>query len=305
MVYWSSLFVLYGIFIQLLHYRKLPVGVMRLWFSLNIVLQVILSWVACHIITFLSKTLNLYGLSTSESLSRSACSIIFKYVMPFYNSHIHVEYMSGSLHWGDIRNQHCMCLTHASFFDAVLFLLSAPTNYISHSKTFNKATLWSLPLFGYVIKACGHFPVYFVDESNSSFKVDKQKQVEVGARVEKFLGEGGYLVFFPEGALNRTPEVLKELRLGSFNTIITHKLPLYYAVSYGNHEVWPANLKGAPGYPADIYVYLGKFEYNVNAVDARSLSTALQEEMQKHLNNMLALRKKRGYKPWNGTASLN
>ncbi|CCW67297.1 unnamed protein product [Phytomonas sp. Hart1] len=303
MLYLGYLIVLYSIFIQLLYHRKLPVWVMRLWFSINVVLQVIISCVVCQIITFLSKILNLYSLRNLHRLSIRACSIIFKYVLPFQFSHIHIEYMSGSLRWSDIKNQHCMCITHASFFDVILFLFLAPTNYITNARTFNKASLWKLPLFGYVIKACGHFPVYFTEENSSSFKVDKEKQVEVAARVEEFLNEDGSLAFFPEGALNRTPEVLKELRLGSFNTIIAHKLPIYYIITYGNHEVWPPDLKGAPGYPADIYVYLGKFEYDADAVDARFLSTALRDDMQKHLDDMIALRKKRNYEPWNRVSS--
>jgi 1-acyl-sn-glycerol-3-phosphate acyltransferase len=295
---WVIFAVVYGGFLYLLRQRAAPVIVMRVWYTIHLVLCVIMSWFAAVVLTFAHKKLHLVSKSTAQSLERCVCATTFGCWLRFNSPHIHVHWMQGSLPWSSITKQHDLCLCHTSFFDTMLYLWYVPYRYIYSAKTFAKASLRKLPLFGSVIVGCGHFLVYFNSEEANTFSVDKAKQAAVAADVEAWLQQGGSLSFFPEGALNRTPEILKDFRLGSFNTIVRHKLALYYCVTYGNHEVWNASLKGVPGYPADVYMYIGKYEYDPEKEDAKSLSTGLRQEMQKHLDDILALRERRGYKPW-------
>ncbi|KPA80631.1 putative mitochondrial acyltransferase [Leptomonas pyrrhocoris] len=294
----AAVVAVYNGFLYLMRLRVLPVIVMRAWYTLHLVLCVIMSWFAGTVLMFAEKKLHLLSKSTSQSLERCVCAATFGSWLRYNSPHIHVRWMPGSLPWSSITKQHDLCLCHTSFFDTMLYLWYVPYSYIYRAKTFAKASLRKLPLFGTVMVGCGHFPVYFNSEEANAFSVDKAKQAAVAAEVEEWLGEGGSLSFFPEGALNRTPEVLKDFRLGSFNSIMSHKLPVYYCVTYGNHEVWNASLQGIPGYPADVYVYMGKYEYDPAKEDAVSLATGLRQEMQKHLNDMLALRERNGYKPW-------
>ncbi|KAG5474173.1 hypothetical protein CUR178_04286 [Leishmania enriettii] len=294
---WAAFAALYGCFLCLLRERKVPLMAMRLWYTLHMVLCVVISWFCCVVLILLARA-HLLGTATSQSLARCVCATTFGYWLRFNSPHIRVEHLPGSMSFSSMTEQHDLCVCHTSFFDTMLYLWYVPYSYIYKAKTFAKASLRKMPLFGTVMVACGHFLVYFSSEDVNSFSVEKDKQAAVAANVEEFLSKGGSLSFFPEGVLNRTPEVLRDFRLGSFNTILQHKLALYYCVTYGNHEVWPPALKGPPGYPADVYVYMGKYEYDAEKVDAPMLARGLREEMQKHIDKMLSLRKKRGYKPW-------
>ncbi|CBZ23800.1 conserved hypothetical protein [Leishmania mexicana MHOM/GT/2001/U1103] len=294
---WFIFAALYGGFLYLLRERKVPLIVMRVWYTLHLVLCVIVSWLCGVVLSLLTKV-HLLDTATSQSLVRCVCVTTFGCWLRFNSLHICVEYLPGSLSFSSITEQHNMCLCHSSFFDTIHFLWCVPHRYIYKVKTFSKASLRKLPLFGTVIAMCGHFPVYFSSPEADSFSVYKDKQAAVAVNVEDFLSKGGSLSFFPEGMLNRTPEVLKDFRLGSFKTILAHKIPLYYCVTYGNHEVWPPSLKTLPGFPADVYTYVGKYDYNPDEENAHSLSTGLREEMQKHLDKMVALREKRGPKTW-------
>lgn len=279
--------------------RALPVTVMRAWFTFHLALSVLVSAVLCGVVfTLAYKKLGLISKSKAENLSRALTAFAFGYVFPLSCQHVQVKQLEGSLPWSSITEQHDFCLCHTSFFDTVVYLWLVPYRYIYSAKTFVKASLRKLPVFGSVVVACGQFPVYFVSEESSSFSVNKDKQAQVAAEVEEFLKVGGSLSFFPEGALNRSPEVLTDFRLGSFHQILAHKLPVYYCISFGNHEVWNADLKGMPGYPADIYFYIGKCEYDASTTDAKQLATQVRETMQKKIDEVLEIRKRTGYQPW-------
>ncbi|CAD2218618.1 acyltransferase [Angomonas deanei] len=289
--------VVYLAFLYAVRQRALPVIVLRVWFTLNVVTCVILSWALCGVLTLLYKN-KVIRKETWHSLSRCVCACTFGGIMPFTCQHIHVEFLEGSLPWKEITRQHDLCLCHTSFFDTLLYLWYVPLQYIYTAKTFAKASLRNLPLFGKVIVACGQYPVYFNSDAEGSFSVEKDKQAAVAEEVEQFLKEGGSLSFFPEGALNKTPEVLKDFRLGSFKQVVAHKLPLYYIVTYGNHEVWNSKLKGIPGFPADVSIYIGEYKYNPENADPVEIARGIREEMQKHLDRMIALRAERKYVPW-------
>ncbi|CBZ35963.1 hypothetical protein, unknown function [Leishmania donovani] len=283
---WTVFMPLYGCFLWLLHQRMLSVLLMRVWFSLHLAIAVIVTHIACRIISFFAYTLNIIPASTAQALSRFCKHVVFKVYFSANVPHVHTVQMPGSLPYS-VMQRGAICSCHCSLFDPFFSMSVIPYSVLWNGRTFLKSSLLNLPLFGYALRCAAYFPVYFSDENSASFSVDKDKQAAVAADVENWVKKGKSLCFYPEGMVNRTPEVLKDFRLGSFKTILAHQMPLYYCVSYGNHEVWPPSLKGLPGYPADVYVYIGKYDYNPDEEDARSLATGLREEMQKHLDDMV------------------
>ncbi|KAG5490327.1 hypothetical protein JKF63_00447 [Porcisia hertigi] len=281
--------------LKLLHRRMMPVGLMRAWFTLHLLITVIGTHVGCRVISFFAYTLHVIPAPTAQALSRLWKHVAFKVWFATNVPHLHLVQMPGSLPYS-VLQQGAICSCHCSFLDSLLFLFIAPYSLLWNSRTFLKSSLRNLPLFGYALRCAGYFPVYFSDERSASFSVNKERQMMVSADVDEWVRKGKSLCFFPEGMMNRTPEVLKDFRLGSFNTILKHRMPLYYLVVHGNHEVWSPSLKGLPGFPADIYTYVGKYDYDPEE-DANSLAAGLRREMQKHMDDMLA-RKKLDYKPW-------
>lgn len=289
---------IYGLILYSLKNRLLPVIFMRFWFTLFLFFSVLSCFLACHVIEFLAQTLKWIDSNTAAEWCRGAKTIVFRYLFFPNVPHIHLKPMPGTLPFSVLSEKYMMCMCHTSFFDSLFFLCITPLQCMMKSKTFIKSSLRNLPLFGYVLRCCGHFPVYFADENSQSFSVQKEKQVQVAEDVEDFISHGGNLCIFPEGALNHTPEVLKDFRLGSFNTIINHKRPLRYIAIYGNNEIWNARLKGIPGFPTDLYYYIGEYKYDPEHTDARTLATGLREEMQKHIDDILEERRKSGYVPY-------
>lgn len=287
----------YGAMYLLLRERKLPVLLMRVWFTAHLFLSLVIVNIGCHIISFFAYTLHFIPVGTAQAMSRMMKHVTFKYFFASVIPHIHRVEMPGSMPFTAMKSG-AVCACHCSFFDSLFFMFIVPLSFLWRGRTFLKSSLLNLPIFGYVLRCTGYFPVYFANESSASFHVNKEKQAAVGADVEDWLSKGNNMCFFPEGVMNRNPEVLTDFRLGSFNNILKHKMPLYYFVFYGDHEVWSPSWKGLPGFPADLYIYVGKYEYDAEKEDAKSLSTGLRMEMQRRLDDMLAMRKERDYKPW-------
>lgn len=291
-------FVAYLGFLYLLRQRKVPVLVMRVWFTWLLLVSIIASFIAARVIRFLSDTCGLFTNDAAEAYTRVAKALAFRCILWPNVQHVHHRFVEGSLGI-DAMNGAASVMNHTSFFDPLSFLCGAPLRYAYESKTFLKSSLRNIPLFGYVLRSAGHFPVYFADENSASFATNREKQAKVSEEAERFLSQPNrFIAFFPEGVLNRSMETLKEFRLGSFNTILKHRMPITYLVVIGHSELWHADLKGLPGFPVDIDVYVGRFAYDAETADAKSLADGLRAEMQDRLTKMLAEREKTGYKPW-------
>ncbi|AAZ10515.1 acyltransferase, putative [Trypanosoma brucei gambiense DAL972] len=274
-------------FWYLLRERRCPVIVMRLWFVSCLVTVVIVLYLLClpiRIARYNKWVSRQQGANIACWLS---CLLMGK-VLWFLSPHIHIKIMEGSLDPHGIHHSGVMCSCHTSFFDTILFTQLIPLSYMRNVKAFAKRSLWSLPFMGKVIDTCGHLPVYFTS-TGGSFAVDKEKQALVAEEADEFVNAGGNLCVFPEGALNRTPETLKDFRLGTFAMITKHRSRLYYMVHNGCHEVWPPAMNEIPGFPADVYVCFGEYKYNEDST-AEDISQGLREVMQKHVNRILLLR---------------
>lgn len=53
--------------------------------------------------------------------------------------------------------------------------------------------------FGGICTAVGHFPVFFRGSKDGDFSVDREAQAKVTDDMNKFLGDNGGLLLFPEG----------------------------------------------------------------------------------------------------------
>ena len=72
--------------------------------------------------------------------------------------------------------------------------------------------LLKMPVLGGLIEKMGHFVVPFKGSKDGDFSVDKKLMAKVEEKVDEFLRSGGFLVFFPEGQLNKNPVRCLSLR---------------------------------------------------------------------------------------------
>jgi 1-acyl-sn-glycerol-3-phosphate acyltransferase len=174
--------------------------------------------------------------------------------------------------------------------DTINYLWHVPMRYLQRAKTFNKASLLDMVIFGTLIRNTGMFPVYFVSDRSEEFRVEKDKQEAVNNECHEFLKAGGSLTLFPEGRVSRNPRVINDLRFGSISLILEHRLTVYYILSCGNDDVWPYNSIG--GYPANIVMYIGKYDadYADPNITAKTLAEDLKAEMQRQLNHMFEVK---------------
>ncbi|KAG8341055.1 putative acyltransferase [Trypanosoma vivax] len=273
----------------LLRLRWCPTIVMRIWFSMCILLVIVPAYIVCGAVNAAAK-MNWMSKRRSESISCVVSYLLLGKVLLTLSPHIRVKVMKQSLGIKDFQDGGVMCACHTSFFDTLLFLSLASLQYMHRAKALAKSALWKVPLLGTVVEACGHLPVYFTSPDVDSFGVDKEKQAVISVITDEFLTSQGNLCIFPEGVMNRTPEVLRDFRFGTFNLILRHGARVYYMAHCGCDRVWPPSLKGLPGFPADIYVYFGSYEYAKDTT-AKELAAGLRQVMQKHLDNMIEQRR--------------
>lgn len=147
---------------------------------------------------------------------------------------------------------------HSSFLDTVLATAKIPSRVIYRCRTYMDHHLFKLPVLSTICRAAGHFPVHFKSTEEGSFKVDNDKMELVDKAVDEHLSSGGWLCFFPEGQMNKTPDVILPLRYGGIKKALAFDARLTCFISHGNPKVWP---KKAPvgGFP-------GTIRYNVLSV---------------------------------------
>lgn len=137
---------------------------------------------------------------------------------------------------------------HTSFMDAFVTSMLLPFDIIYKCRTLAKSSLFKIPILGEVFRLSGHFPVYF--QGSVNFAVDREKQKKVSEATNKFLKEGGIMLFCPEGQVERdTPHKIQSLRRGSFSLAAEHNLPIFTFIMAGNCEIWPVEwmFGGLPG----------------------------------------------------------
>ncbi len=91
---------------------------------------------------------------------------------------------------------------HGSFLDSPALIASIPEQF----KALGKKEILSYPIFGFVFRYIG----VTVDRSDPVSR--RNSLVEIRKKLEK----GIHIVFFPEGSMNRTPELLRKFYDGAF-----------------------------------------------------------------------------------------
>lgn len=270
----------------LCYLRLLPVAVMRAWFVLTVVVNILI----CSVNAYVIDLLRYAGVPRkwTQVLVGIDCRVFFALAVRL-SPHIRIHVDESYQKWSDIPLGSAMVLNHTSFMDALLFVALSPWSYVVWCKTLMKASLRKIPIFGGVFDRVGHFPVYFNSSADNDFSVDRDRQAAVMARVKQHVDNAKPIALFPEGAVNVTPRQLKPFRHGSFKLMIDNKMPIYYMVVVGNAETWPGS---APvgGFPADIFVEIHKYnvDYAKADLDCASLAAAMQAEMQKVVDALYA-----------------
>lgn len=267
--------------------RLLPSYVFRAWFGLTLFLMLLLA----GLLAAIARVLRRCGI-LSQPRFRDALAVSFAFVMHihrFLNPHIRFVQAKGSIHWSSINSRHFLMANHQSYHDLFGGLAFLPLKYMTFVRIFFKGSLASLPIMGKLFQESGMFPVHYTSEKYEDFSVDRDRQQAVLDRVDAYLRDGGSLMLAPEGVVNRTPRQLTDFRVGSFNLAVKHKMPIYYLLYVGTSDVWPAGAR-IGGYPADVYMYIGKLDVNYTEgspdLDAKALSLRLKEEMQKQLDRV-------------------
>eukprot|EP00009_Paramoeba_aestuarina_P006432 CAMPEP_0201518780 /NCGR_PEP_ID=MMETSP0161_2-20130828/9523_1 /ASSEMBLY_ACC=CAM_ASM_000251 /TAXON_ID=180227 /ORGANISM="Neoparamoeba aestuarina, Strain SoJaBio B1-5/56/2" /LENGTH=220 /DNA_ID=CAMNT_0047916645 /DNA_START=329 /DNA_END=991 /DNA_ORIENTATION=- len=200
---------------------------------------------------------------------------------------------SASTSPSDIPDGSLILINHTSFFDVPVAVSTLPLSKIARLRTCYKSSLKFIPLFGYLPKFCGHFPVYFNRNSENDFSVDRKRQDEVNSNINSFLMEKrGILMLFPEGQLSKNANQLQPFRHGSFVMALQHKPKIYALVHCGTNKTWPRNSTFG-GRRGTIDYELIDLEVNYKdtkgvCMTAATLSDYCQTKMQKSLDALLS-----------------
>lgn len=138
---------------------------------------------------------------------------------------------------------------HTSFADVPLSAVVLPWFILKRSRTYMANHLFKIPVLASICRAVGHFPVHFQSDEAGKFKVDAEKMAPVERRVESHLDDGGCLIFFPEGQVNKDPDALLPFRYGGLKKALERDARIVIFAAYGNPTVWPrkSQLAGYPG----------------------------------------------------------
>ncbi|KAL7698772.1 acyltransferase-like protein copy 2 [Lotmaria passim] len=287
----SILALALGVGYTFLRFRVLPVWVMRKWFLFSATVLIIPSSALLYLIDPLRY------LGVPRRVVQLICLYIMAYAFKavwWVNPQIRMSVKFDAnvdgkpTCWADVPNTRmALTMNHTSFWDVFEMTGLAPMLHMRNMRTLMKATLRKIPIFGGIFDRVGHFPVYFKSDEDGNFHVDKEKQAAVAQLVDAHVTNGGNLVVFPEGAVNKHPDTLLTFRYGTCSTIVEHRMKVYYMVSIGNEKTWPAQLSYG-GFPADIRVRIGAFPIDYDKEDSKSVAQRLQQRMQQVRDELVA-----------------
>lgn len=164
---------------------------------------------------------------------------------------------------------------HQSFLDTILTVAIMPSNVTWRCRTYLSSHLYKMPILSTILTAVGHFPVYFSKNSGyNKFSVDREKMDQVQKKVDKHLSNGGVLAFFPEGQMNKMPDVLCDFRYGGFKKALEYDARIWAMVAYGNQQSWPIKCQ-LGGYPVN-----GKYDVRAFAPEGCRKKVAQLRELE-------------------------
>ena len=142
-------------------------------------------------------------------------------------------------------------VNHTSFLDTVFAVTLLPCGTVHRARTYLASYLLKVPLLSTMIRATGHYPVFFKRSEDGDFSVDKERMKDVTREVREHLDQNGVLIFFPEGQINDTPDRLLDFRYGGMQTILDADARVVQLVTCGCHLCWPRSLQ-VGGYPSTV-----------------------------------------------------
>lgn len=142
-------------------------------------------------------------------------------------------------------------INHTSFMDTIIAVTQLPCSTVHIARTYLASYLLKIPLLSIMIRAIGHYPVYFKRSEDGDFSVDKDRMNTVTRDVLEHLDDNGVLIIFPEGQINDTPDKLLDFRYGGMNVILDTDARVVQLVTSGCHMCWPRRLQ-IGGYPCSI-----------------------------------------------------
>lgn len=217
--------------------------VKRAWFVLTLVSDITLAWALLKVINALPHFV--INEERKKEISSLISCMLFKLTF-FLNPQIRIKSLCDWSMLDKANGPTVLLLNHTSPLDSLFFAAMCPLKHASKFRTLAKSDLFNLPLFGEILKYCGHFPVYFQNAGVGSFSVDKEKQNKVIVDISKHLSNGGGIAFFPEGQLNRFDATkLQAFRLGLFKVFLEHRaeLKMFAFLHSGVQKIWHPEAK--------------------------------------------------------------
>lgn len=183
------------------------------------------------------------------------------------------KYEEEDVKLGRPRRPLFILANHTSFLDTILGVAKMPANALWRCRTYMSAHLFRMPVLSTVCTSIGHFPVHYKSGEDGAFKVDVEKMELVEKEVNKHIESGGWLCFFPEGQMNKSPETILPFRFGGMKRALQTDARLVSLVFRGNPKVWPRKA-AVGGYPGKVRFSMIPFASN----GARDFVTQCRDE---------------------------
>lgn len=182
-----------------------------------------------------------------------------------------------------------LLISHSSTLDSFVLFAALPLFGLRSLRVLAKSSLFELPLFGHILKACGHFPVHYMKESKTdNFSVDKEAQKQVMEHVEDYVQDGGILAVFPEGQINRKdPHVLQPFRHGSLALAGKYDMQVWGFIHVGVDTTWPTT-HAIGGFSSEVQYKIFQIPDAPADAPLEAYAKHVQDIMQTELDLLLA-----------------
>lgn len=127
----------------------------------------------------------------------------------------------------DTSKQYIYVANHGSYLDAPAVVIASPSAF----KPLGKIEMVKIPVFGFIYKRV----VVMIDRSS------KESRAESVEKLKQLLMSGISILIFPEGTMNRTPNVLKDFYDGAFRIAIETGTAIAPFVIINARKLMPRN----------------------------------------------------------------
>eukprot|EP00466_Bigelowiella_natans_P000161 jgi/Bigna1/66105/fgenesh1_pg.1_\ len=194
-------------------------------------------------------------------------------------------------------------MNHASFIDSLVAMALLSQADCGEMRALMTASLFKIPIWGEMCRLMGHFSVFAISNSRAGtisdplgnttshddFRIDKKKQALVSKDVDTYIQNGGGVLIYPEGTINRQVRrgervtSLAPFRYGGIAMAMRHKMKAVALVARGCEDVWPwgAKIGGIPGLVEVVAMPLNLDEKKEESPE--EVSKRLHDKMEKEI----------------------